>query len=183
MKGRVCPECGLNDGTVSPADAVVAVRSFPRRYRALLTGVGAHDDGNPASAIRRRPSPTSWSALEYAAHVADVLDGIAVAVRRITVEDSPALDSSDPAPRVADERYNAMERSEVLGWLELVCGGLAEVLEGVRADDWARTGRFPDGDRNALDVARSAVHEGAHHLRDVQRVLSRVRGRPAPDDE
>lgn len=178
MKGWVCPECGLDYGTVTPKDAVVAVRSFPRRYRALLTGMGPNDE-EPESVIRRRPGATTWSALEYTAHVAEVLDGIGVAVRRITVEDSPALPSSDPDRLVVEKNYNAMDRTEVLGWLDLVCGALAEVLQGVRADDWARVGRFDWGERDALAMARNAVHEGAHHLRDVQRVLSQVRGRPA----
>ena len=177
MSGWVCPECGLDYDTVSPRDAVVAVRSFPRRYRALLTGLPSDDD-DPDSVIRRRPDPTTWSALEYTAHVADVLDEIGVAVRRIVVEDEPVLTASDPDQRVADKRFNAMNRTEVLGWLDLVCAGLGEQLDGVRADDWARIGRFPWGERDALAMTRNAVHEGSHHLRDVQRVLAQVRGRP-----
>jgi len=175
--GWVCPECGLDYDTVSPGDAVVAVRSFPRRYRALLIGPDTDDD-DPDAVIRRRPEPTTWSALEYSAHVADVLDEISVAVRRIVVEDQPALTSSDPDRRVAEKNYNAMDRVEVLGWLDLVCAGLGDQIDGVRADDWTRIGRFDWGDRDALAMTRNAVHEGSHHLRDVQRVLSQVRGRP-----
>ncbi len=163
---------------MSPRDAVVAIQSFPRRYRALLTGPGTHDD-DPDSVIRRRPGPSTWSALEYTAHVAEVLDQAGVTVRRIIVEEQPVLPSSDPDHRVTDKGYNSIDRAEVLGWLELVCGNLAEILESVRADDWTRTGRFDSGERDALAVARTAVHEGSHHLRDVQRVLSQVRGRPA----
>jgi len=173
VKGRVCPTCGLDFDKVSPRDAVVAVRSFPRRYRALLSSPG--DDDGPDPVIRRRPSACIWSALEYAAHVADVLDEIGVVVRRITMEDRPALTMPDPEARVVDKRFNAMERIEVLGWLELVCASLADLLGGVRADDWTRIGRFDVGERDALALARDAVHEGAHHLRDVQRVLSEVR--------
>ena len=156
---------------------MVAIQSFPRRYRALLKSPGLQD--GPDSVIRRRPNPSTWSALEYTAHVAEVLDQIGVGVRRIVVEDNPALPSSNPDLLVSENRYNAMDRTEVLGWLELVCGNLAEILGSVRADDWTRTGRFDWGERDALDLARNAVHEGSHHLRDVQRVLSQVRGRPA----
>lgn len=173
----MCPECGLNYDTVLPGDAVVAVRSFPRRYRALLTGLRADDD-DPDSVIRRRPDTTTWSALEYTAHVADVLDEIGVAVRRIIVEERPEIGWSDPDQRVVDKRYNDMNRTEVLGWLDLVCASLGEKLEAVPADDWARIGRFEWGERDALAMTRNAVHEGSHHLRDVYRVLSQVRGRP-----
>lgn len=162
---------------MSPRDAVVAVRSFPRRYRALLTGIGT-DDGDPNAVIRRRPGPTTWSALEYTAHVADVLDAYGAAVRRIVVEDGPMLTWADPAARVADAGFNAMDRAEVLGWLDLVCAPLAEFLAGVRPDDWTRFGRLDGVEISALLLARQAVHEGSHHLRDVQRVLTEVRGRP-----
>jgi hypothetical protein len=162
---------------VSPRDATVAVRSFPRRYRALLSGFGTDDD-DPDAAIRRRPGPATWSALEYTAHFADVLDAYGAAVRRIVVEDDPALSWPDPEPRVAERNFNAMNRAEVLGWLDLVCAHLAELLEGVRADDWTRTGRIDGEEHSALQLVREAAHQGAHHLRDVERVLSRVRGRP-----
>jgi len=65
-----------------------------------------------------------------------------------------------------------------MGWLDLACDELASVLEAVLADDWARTGLVAGVARDALTLARDGVHEGAHHLRDVQRVLAAVRGRP-----
>jgi hypothetical protein len=155
----------------------VAVRSFPRRYRALLVTPGS-DDG-PHAVFRRRPEPSTWSALEYTAHVADMLDHFGPAIRRIVVENNPSISFFDNDERARTKRYNELERAEVLGWLELACGELASVVEGVNADDWTRTGRLEAGERDALTVARNGVHEGSHHLRDVQRVLNQVRGRPA----
>ncbi len=136
------------------------------------------DDG-PHAVFRRRPDPTTWSALEYTAHVADVLDHLGPAIRRITFEDNPVITLFDNDERAAEQRYNALERAEVLGWLDLACAELASVLESVNPDDWTRTGRLAAGERDALTVARNGVHEGSHHLRDVQRVLAQVRGRPS----
>ena len=51
------------------------------------------------------------------------------------------------------------------------------MLDSYRGDDWTRTATFPWGERDALTTARNAVHEGHHHLRDVERVLGVVRGR------
>jgi hypothetical protein len=118
-----------------------------------------------------------WSALEYTAHVADRIDHLGPAIRRITMEDHPPITVFDNDERAAGQAYNAMDRNEVLGWLELACAELASVIEEVRADDWTRTGLLPTGPREALSLARDGVHEGAHHLRDVQRVLDAVRGR------
>lgn len=154
----------------------MAVRSFPRRYRALLVTPGSLD--GPDAVFRRRPDPQTWSALEYTAHVADVLDLLGPAIRLVMVKDDPEVTSFDNDERAVAKRYNELERAEVLGWLELACGELAGVLESVKADDWTRAGRLEAGERDALTLARDGVHEGAHHLRDVQRVLDRVRGRP-----
>jgi hypothetical protein len=172
----VCPECGLDFDTVSPQDAVVAARSFPRRYRALLATPGSVD--KPDAVFRRRPDPATWSALEYTAHVADRLDHLGPAIRRITLENRPSIPLFDNLERAAVQHYNDLERAEVLGWLDLACAELATILEGVRTDDWTRAGEVAGIERDAITMAREAVHEGAHHLRDVQRVLNDVRGRP-----
>ncbi len=161
---------------MSPQDAVVAVRSFPRRYRALVAAPGSAD--GPDAVFRRRPDPSTWSALEYTAHVADRLDHLGPAILRITRENHPSIAFFDNEQRATEHAYNNLERTEVLGWLDFACAELASVLEGVNADDWTRTASIADEDRNALALARDGVHEGAHHLRDVQRVLAVVRGRP-----
>jgi len=153
----------------------VAVRSFPRRYRALLAGPGRADA--PDDVIRRRPRSETWSALEYTAHVADMLDHLGPAIRRVTVESGPTITLFDNDRRAAEQAYNSQDRAEVLGWLELACADLASILESVGTDDWRRVGHLESGDRDALALAREAVHEGSHHLRDVQRVLNEVRGR------
>lgn len=167
--------CGLDLDTVSPQDAAIAARSFPRRYRALLATPGSAD--GPEAVFRRRPDATTWSALEYTAHLADRIDHLGPVIRRIVYEDHPPITSFDNGRRAAEQAYNALDRSEVLGWLDLACDELASVLADVRPDDWARTGLIDGVERNALSVAREGIHEGSHHLRDVQRVLATVRGR------
>ncbi len=169
----MCPECGLDYDTISPQDALVAVRSFPRRYRALLATPGSLD--GPDAVFRRRPDPSSFSALEHTAYVADFIDHLGTALRRVAVQENPSITLLDGA----DRAYGDLERAEVLGWLELACAELASVIEGIGAEDWSRNGRLPGGERSALTLARDGVHVGSHRLRDVQRVLNQVRGRPA----
>lgn len=153
----------------------MAVRSFPRRYRALLAAPGLAD--GPDAVFRRRPDPSTWSALEYTAHVADRLDHLGPEILRITLEDQPTLVAFENDLRATEHAYNTLDRTEVLGWLDMACEELASVVEGVRADDWPRTGLLAGTERDAITVARDGVHEGSHHLRDVQRVLAAVRGR------
>ena len=111
--------------------------------------------------------------------MADRLDHLGPAIRQITRESKPSIAGFDNDERATSQAYNDLDRTEVLGWLDLACGELASVISEVRPDDWTRTAEVAGGERDALTLARDGVHEGAHHLRDVQRVLDAVRGRPS----
>jgi DinB superfamily len=167
MSGYVCPECGLDYDTISPSDAAAAVRSYPRRFRAALA---SPDDS--AEAVRRRPAPGVWSALEYACHVADLLPLFAEVVQRTTTETNPSFDFPDPDEQVERDRCNEQDPSAVLDRLQGGADRLAEAIDAVDADAWTRTATFPWGERDALTMSRNAVHEGHHHLRDIERGLS-----------
>jgi DNA segregation ATPase FtsK/SpoIIIE, S-DNA-T family len=178
VTGYVCPECGLDYDTVSPSDAIAAVRSFPRRYREALFGLTESTDEHPDAVVRRRPDPSTWSALEYTAHVRDALEWMADAIRRMNREREPTIDSFDQDQRAIDERYNEQDVNQMLDGLTAAADRLAAVLRDVDAGDWGRIGHFSWGDRDMLAMTRNAVHEGAHHLRDVDKVLRAVVGRP-----
>lgn len=171
MAGWVCPECGLAYDSVAPTDAPVAIRSYPRRYRAELA---LPDDADP-SVLFWRPDPGTWSAVEYTAHVADVFDAFVPRLRRVLVADRPELDFWDPDERAAAERYGDRSPAVVLDALATAAEALATLLDDVPADGWGRTGRWPWGERDVLTMARNTVHEGSHHLRDVRRVLAVAR--------
>ena len=176
MSGYVCPECGLDYDTIAPNDAKVAIRSFPRRYRAALAA--AMEDDADAGLIRRRPQPDVWSALEYAAHVADIFDAMAGIVRDMRRKDHPTLDLFDADERAASAGYAQQDPAEVLDRLGANAELLATEVDAVEADEWtSRTATFPWGERDLLTMVRNAVHEGSHHLRDVERVLDATRGR------
>ena len=178
MKGYVCPECGLQYDPISPSDAIAAVRSFPRRYREALFGFADDVDEDPDAVIRRKPDDTTWSALEYTAHLRDGLEWTVDAIRRMNREAAPTIEGFDPDRQAINDRYNERDPGVVLEHLEQTADRLAIVLGGVDANDWGRLGHFPWGDRDMLTTARNAVHEGSHHLRDVDRVLRAVIGRP-----
>jgi hypothetical protein len=146
------------------------------------------DDEHPDAVIRRRPDAKThpsitWSALEYTAHVADALEGMDGMFRRMIQKDDPRIaDDWQPDERAEKQRYNEMDRDAALDWLQRSADTAAATLADVQPDAWERTGEFDFGRRTLLDMARNAVHEGAHHLRDVEHVLRAVRGRPASVD-
>ena len=174
MPGYVCPECGLDYDSISPSDAKVAIRSFPRRYRSAVAS--ALEDDADEGLIRRRPDATTWSALEYTVHVADLNESFAPAFRQMFEQDKPTISGMwDADARAASERYNEQDPMGAVDRLDAAAEALVAVLDRVDADSWSRTGTFPWGERDLLTMTRNAVHEGSHHLRDVERVLEAAR--------
>ena len=173
--GYVCPGCGLDYDTIAPSDVKVAVRSYPRRYRSALAA--ALEDEADAGLIPRRPDDTTWSALEYTVHVADLYEHFAVVIRRMYDETAPTIDFWDPDERAAAERYGDADPTATLARLEAAAAQLGKELDRIDPDGWRRTATFPFGERDLLTMARNAVHEGSHHLRDVERVLDLARRR------
>ena len=169
----VCPECGIDYDTISPADAAVAVRSFPRRFAEQL-----HRTEGDEALLRRRPEPTVWSPLEYTAHVADGFGWMADIVTRMRRENTPTFDVWEPDARAEDREYNEQPVHAVLADLDANAHLFADAIEATATADLDRMGRFSWGDRDVLMMIRNGVHEGKHHLRDVERVLERL-GVPA----
>lgn len=168
-KTYVCPECGIDYDTVSPADAAVAVRSFPRRFVEQL-----HRTDGDEALLRRRPEPAVWSPLEYTAHVADGFTFMADTVRRMRAEDNPKIADWDPDARASEHRYNEQVVHAVLADLDANATRFADAIDATPIEDLTRMGQFSWGDRDVLMMIRNGVHEGKHHLRDVELVLERL---------
>jgi hypothetical protein len=167
--GYVCPECGIDYDTISPADAAVAVRGFPRRFAEQL-----HRSEGDDAALRRRPEPTVWSALEYTAHVRDGFAWFADIIPRMRAETNPSIDFPDPDELAEHARYNDQDLHAVLSELEQHAMRFADAIDATPTEDLDRPGRFSWGERDVLMMIRNGVHEGKHHLRDTERVLDRV---------
>jgi hypothetical protein len=167
----------LDYDKILPADGVAAMRSYPRRYGELFPA--RDDDEKPDGVIRRRPEPTVWSMLEYLCHVTDAVEALGDSVRRMTIEDHPTIGFFDPDARADEQHYNQREREQALDEFNAASEKAARIVADVDRNAWSRTATFPWGERDALTMMRNMVHEGYHHLRDVEDVRKRVVGRPA----
>ena len=177
----VCPECGVDYGTLHPPFAINTIKSFPRRYTEALAPASPTEDNEKV--IRTRPAEGVWSALEYTAHVADLMRRSS---RRsssaCTTRTIPTIDVRGPRP-AGDQRE--VERA-VKGrdcWRKLKTGAddLIKQAERVDADGWKRMAKFEWGDRDILTMLQNAVHEGVHHLHDIENGLAKVPRRQRPD--
>ena len=165
-----CATCGFRGPTLGPRDAIVAIRSLPRRYRTALAVLA--DDDPAADLFAQRPRTGWWSALELAGHVRDVLHAKEKRLRRVNLEQEPAVGEEPEIPPTGVEEQGP---EAILSALEYNAEQLARTAESIVAHDWVRTGRRADGPVSALDLLREAVHEGTHHLRDLDRAIREAR--------
>lgn len=160
-----------------PSDAIVALRSLPRRYRGIFAGLG--DDESPDD-LAHRPGPEGRSAFDHIAAASRSLTTRGRALERILVDDDPRLDPMDT--ETVERERELMPGGTVeerLSELEVDALRLAEQADRASARDWGRTGRLDD-DREvtASEVLWEAVDSAVDHLRAAERTLKEVRGRP-----
>jgi hypothetical protein len=164
-----CPDCGLAYDSIAQGDAVVAVRSFPRRYRQALAGPA--DDPAWDRIVRRRPTPTTFSALEYTGHVAMAIESWKARLERVLVQDDFVFTPTDVDARVRDEHFETQSVESVLDRLEAAATAFADAIAHLSHDQLERTFLRATTPRTVRWIYQQVVHEGSHHLRDVDRVL------------
>jgi hypothetical protein len=167
-----CPICGYDGTQLSPSDAAVALRSFPRRFRRALARPD-EDEDRPDDVLHRRPKGGGLSAIEHAAAVAAGLARADEAFRDVMYRRDPDItlppvDVEPPVEAVQDPPDVVVDR------IKAAAEGLADAIESAPGDGWARTGRSPDGPVTALDVVRTGVHIGVHHLHLIERTITEV---------
>jgi hypothetical protein len=169
---------GLDVSRLSPGDAVAALRSYPRRYKALLT---TFDSDEKPDDLVHRAGDDGRSAVDHADHVARSFAFLGKALQDVVQHDGAELPPATFDDEAREWQVDGGERSlqGVLDFLEVEAGALADAVDRVPADDWARRATVAGGGREvtALDVAREAVRTGAEHLRAAERTLAAVRGR------
>ncbi len=163
------------DRHLSPADAAVALHSFPRRFRAVLARPGDDERVEPDE-IARRTGPDGTSAAEHLLAAHSVLELLAQALARAR--------SGDDTPLPARFGDLAAGRSEddhqpipvLLDRFEATATRAATLVESIEADAWAApvTIEGRDGTSERLSILQDAVGVVADHLRAAERVVDAV---------
>ena len=155
---RPCPECGFDAAAVLVTEVGDAVRANAREWEALLA--------DPA--VRTRPRPDQWSALEYGCHVRDVFRLFDERLRLMLAEDEPRFANWDQDETAVADRYDEQDPATVLRDLLAAGNALASRFDGVHGDEWQRTGTRSDGAEFSIDsFARYLLHDPVHHVHDV----------------
>ncbi|TXN29233.1 DinB family protein [Lacisediminihabitans profunda] len=155
---RPCEECGFDASTLSEHDVADLILANASRWPAVLE----RDD------VRVRPDESTWSALEYAAHVRDVFRIFDGRLRLMLEQDDPVYPNWDQDETAVVERYGEQDPRVVGEELAAAAATLAATLDGIPDDAWGRPGRRGDGANFTIaTLARYLAHDPQHHLWDV----------------
>lgn len=155
---RPCPECGFDTGTVAGQDVAEMLR----------TSAGLWQDTLRRNDVRERRDPSTWSPLEYGAHVRDVCRLFDTRLKLMLTQEDPEFENWDQDATAIADRYGEQDPAFVAAEIDEAARTLAEHFDQVSGQRWQRTGRRTDGARFTVDsFARYFVHDVVHHLHDV----------------
>jgi DinB superfamily len=164
---KVCPDCGFDASTFLAQHVGTVLRENVAAWEPILR--------DPL--VRRRPSDSVWSALEYGCHVRDVFRIFDRRLHLMLDENNPLFENWDQDETAVEDRYG--EQAPETVWTQLEQAGLqlAASFEGVPDEAWSRPGRRSDGSVFTVDtLARYLLHDPVHHLWDVREGFDQLRG-------
>lgn len=171
-----CEQCGFSYDEVAVGALPDALHSLATAYRSRLeTGVR---NTTEERLLRTRPAPEAWSALEYCCHFRDVLLAQRERLYLALVEDTPRFSSIYRDQRVILARYRDDGLEEVGREVDLAANLLGRAFTRLEKVQWQRPciyGYPAPAERTVAWLGRHTVHEGRHHLRDVDDVISAAR--------
>lgn len=173
-----CAECGFSYDALSVPDALETLRGLGRRYRIPLTRGLKGEDLD--ALLRSHPLDDTWSALEYACHVRDVLSVQYDRVGHALIEPGYTPEPMGRNERVTELDYNGQDPVAVADDLAANATSFATLGENLSNEQLALTMiyGYPEiAERPLSWVLVHTVHEGEHHLLDIGRVLRAARGR------
>ncbi|WNV87349.1 DinB family protein [Umezawaea sp. Da 62-37] len=160
-----CPEC---DHTYDLDEALLAGLAIREGIAAV---VGILRDHAPADLAKRR-QPDTWSPLEYACHLRDMLLVQRERVLAARRTDRPVCTPMGRDERVEHDGYGEQNPLDVARQLADAALLFTTVLDRLDPTTWSRTlvYSYPEPTERTLRwVAAHTLHEVRHHLLDIRR--------------
>lgn len=169
MDHERCAACEFDGSDYGPFQLLEALRDLGPQWKRLLLVAG--DD------LRRRPAPTTWSALEYAAHSRDITALHVFGVEQALSIDEPAFPgiAGDELVEAAAANYASEDSGKVGMELEAQAVKLADLAQAAGPSSWSRGISFGGTRSDVRQLLEHALHDSHHHLVDVSRGLALLR--------
>ena len=160
-----CPECGFEASAVTVDRIPSVIRDNATTWEAVLTL------GDAAA----RPEPSTWSPLEYAAHVRDVHRIFDLRVEMMLDQDDPTFPNWDQDETAVAERYGEQDPATVATELLEAAEAAAERYESVPPGAWGRRGYRSNGSEFTVEsIGIYHLHDIVHHAWDVRAAAARA---------
>lgn len=168
MNHEHCDACGFDGVRYNDAALLDSLRALGPRWQALLAAAGPE--------LRVRPEPEVWSAIEYAAHSRDITALHVYGVEQALTLDEPVFPQiGDDLVDSAAATYGEADPDDVAAELTTQTSLLAEAAHDAGSEMWSRGLTIGDSRSDVRRLLEHALHDSLHHLRDVERGLSRLR--------
>ncbi len=164
MTGLQCDECRFDSNAYTIDDCYYSISDAAERWVHSLQDV-------PDDKMRERPTPTTWSALEYLDHSGYVFERM-----RLRIADSQTGDfteSNKLGPIIDAEPSDPVttkSAGELIEAMETNADKLCAVIKGVQ--NWDAPIMFKGVEMPVSLVLRYTAHDCNHHLHDLGRVLA-----------
>lgn len=155
---RECPDCHYDSTSTDFADVPRLTRENVSAWQGVLERTG----------LDVRPNDSTWSPLEYAAHVRDVFRIMLARLDLMLVLNEPAFANWDQDDTAVEQNYNAQHPATVAAELAVAGTSIADAFTRVRPEELGRRGLRGDGAHFTVEsLAKYFIHDPIHHLWDV----------------
>src|SRR6266545_1006329 len=156
---------------VTALDRRALIDQYAQGHQAVLDALAGITD----SELDARPAPHEWSPREVVHHLADGEMTSAIRLRRLLVEDSPALPGYDEMAFSQKLHYRERPIQAALDALSAARRTTLEILERLTEADWARSGSHSEMGSYSVETWLSIYGTHAH---DHAEQIRRARGQP-----
>lgn len=149
------------------------------RYRAGSAAVLAALDGITDEELDAHPNEGEWSVREIVHHLADGEMSSALRLRRLVVEDRPAITGYDEGLYARTLFYGDRPIGPSLEAMAGARASTADILERLDEATWLRAGTHSEMGEYPMETwLRIYTAHPYDHADQIRRVLAAVRGRP-----
>ncbi len=121
---------------MTPAERQTMIAKYKAGYDEVVRALA----GIAADERDWRPAPGEWSAREVVHHLADSETISGIRLRRLLIEDNPAIQGYDEAEYARHFRYQERPWEPALRAFESARSTTAQLLDSMTEADWSRTG-------------------------------------------
>lgn len=157
---RACTQCGFDPASHSPDDYPAAIGRVSDR---IITRLDRPD-------AAARPAPAVWSPIEYAQHLADVCEVMALRLDEMLDAEPAAVTfaSWDGAATAVEKEYWRASAHVTAILLRERAAGAATSFSRPHGDQWSLPATRSDGASfTAASLGLYLLHELSHHAADM----------------